>query len=291
MVQIEPVVRAENRVGEMPIWDGQTKKLWWIDVRQPRLQSYDPVTGETAVHLVEGRALGSYAIRHAGGFMLAQEDGLYAFEPNKSARQKLSDPEEGIKDNRLNDGRCDRRGRFWVGSMNDTVRNEDGSLYRIDPDQTATRIFDHVNLPNGICFSPDDRTMYFADTPKRMIWAFDFDIDDGVISNKRVFADLAGEPGRPDGSTVDAEGFVWNGEFAGGRLVRYAPDGRVDRVVSMPVSNVTCAGFGGEKFDMLFVTSAWQGLSEEQRAKEPDAGALFQLDVGVSGLPEPKFGG
>ena len=291
MVQIDCVAHSENRVGEVPVWCDRTRKIWWIDVRQPRIQSYDPQSGAFVTYLIAAKAIGAWVLRDSGGMVLAQEDGLYSFDPETESHVKLVDPEPDKPDNRLNDGRCDRKGRLWLGSMNDKVRNDDGCFYRIDPDASFKKMFDGINLPNGVCFSPDDKTFYFADTPKRMIWAFDFDLDAGAISNRRVFADLTANPGRPDGSTVDAEGFVWNGEFAGGRIVRYAPDGRVDRIIEMPVTNNTCVGFGGDSYDLLYVTTAWQGLSDEQRAAEPAAGGLFCLDVGVKGLPEPRFAG
>jgi len=291
MTQIELVADSKNRVGEVPVWSPRDRKVWWIDVRQPRIQAYDPETGTFETYLTGGNALGSYAIRERGGFMLAQEDGLYAFDHETGERTLLIDPEADFPDNRLNDGRCDRKGRFWLGSMNDKQRTDDGYFYSVSSGFEIDRWFDGINIPNGVCFSPDDKTMYFADTPKKMIWAFDFDIDDGRISNRRVFADLSEAPGRPDGSTVDAEGYLWNAEFAGRRIVRYAPDGSVDRVVEMPVTNITCVGFGGDNLDQLYITTASQGLSDEQRASEPHAGALFRADVGVRGLPEPMFAG
>jgi sugar lactone lactonase YvrE len=291
MTQIECVLRSEDQIGEAPVWCDRTNLLWWVDVRGPKLQSFDPATGRHEVYWTGGRALGGLALRESGGMILAQDDGIHAFTPGDGERRTLLHPEEDRPDNRLNDGRCDRRGRLWIGSMNDTVRRDDGNFWRIGTDRSARKLFDGIDVPNGVCFSPDDKIMYFADTPKRMIWAFDFDLDAGAISNRRVFADLTANPGRPDGSTVDAEGFVWNCEFAGRRIVRYAPDGSVDRIVEMPVTNVTCAGFAGPNRDVLYATTARQGLSEAQRAAEPDAGGLFRLDVGVKGLPEPRYGG
>lgn len=289
-MQIECVVKSGDQVGEVPVWCDRDNLVWWMDVRRPRLQSFDPVTGFHEVFVLPGKALGSYALREEGGMIVAQEDGIYAFVPG-TERTLLVDPEPEATDNRLNDGRCDRRGRFWLGSMNDKQRTDDGSFYRIGTDLSVQKFFDGINIPNGVAFSPDDTTMYFADTPKRMIWAFDFDIEEGVISNRRIFADLTANPGRPDGSVCDAEGFLWNAEFAGKRIVRYAPDGTVDRVVDMPVTNNTCVGFGGPARDLLYVTTAWQGLSDEQKATEPDAGGLFCLDIGVKGLEEPRFKG
>lgn len=224
--------------------------------------------------------------------VLAMNDGLYAFDPETRTRSFLVDPEPDKPENRLNDGRCDRRGRFWVGSMSEKVFEPLGSFFRIDADLSANWLFNDVIIPNSIAFSPDDRTLYFADTRKFTIWAFDFDIDKGTLSNRRIFADTSERrPGRPDGSCVDSEGFLWNTEYAGGRLVRYAPDGRIDRIVELPVSHPTCCTFGGEGLDLLFVTSAVNPLNPGQRSVESEAGALFALDLGVRGLPEPFFKG
>lgn len=291
MVDIQCVVQSNDRVGEVPVWCNRTNLLWWIDVRQPRVQSYDPITKKHEVYLVEGKALGSWALRENGGMILAQEDGIYAFDPKTGKRELLIDPEADKPDNRLNDGRCDRLGRYWLGSMNDKVREPDGIFYSVTKDLETKKWFDGIVIPNGVAFSPDDRTMYFADTPKQKIWAFDFDLQEGVLSNRRLFVDLEGNPGRPDGSIVDAEGFLWNAEFNGGRIVRYAPNGSVDRIIEMPVTNITCIGFGGEDYTDMYVTTAWQGLSDEKRKLEPNAGGLFRLNVGVKGIPEPRFAG
>jgi sugar lactone lactonase YvrE len=151
-------------------------------------------------------------------------------------------------------------------------------------------MFGDVSVPNSTAFSPDDRTLYFADTPRHQILAFDFDLVAGTIANRRVFVDLTDRQGLPDGSCVDAEGFLWNAEFAGTRLVRYAPDGRVDRTIAMPVKHTTSCCFGGDNLDTLYVTTASSPLSGEERKTSP-AGSLFALEPGVRGLPEAAFGG
>jgi sugar lactone lactonase YvrE len=232
------------------------------------------------------------ALREAGGFLLATARGLFIYDPATGAPPRsFADPEQGKPGMRLNDGKCDRQGRFWVGSMHDTVRDPVGTLYRVDPDlRVHARLQDFV-LPNAIAWSPDGRTMYFADTHNQMMWHFDYATDTGEISNRRVFKDWRHQSGRPDGATVDQQGYLWTCMIATGHLVRLRPDGEVDRVIQLPVTNPTCPAFGGPDLDILFITSHSQRLSPEQHAREPLAGALLQLDVGVAGLPEPRFAG
>ena len=219
--------------------------------------------------------------------MLAIGCGLHGFDPATGKLEPLLAVEPDLPDNRFNDGRCDRRGRLWIGTMDVELRRSSGSFYRIGADRSAARLFDGITVPNSTAFSPDDRTLYFSDTFRHAIWAFDFDIDGGAISNRRVFADLTARKGTPDGSCVDAQGYLWNAEYGHHHLVRYAPDGRVDRIVELPVTNPTCCCFGGDRLDTLYVTSAAQGLA----APAPIEGALLALDVGVRGLPEAAFGG
>ncbi|GAA4331310.1 CBU_1789 family Dot/Icm type IV secretion system effector [Pigmentiphaga soli] len=287
------VVQSADILGEVPLWCDRTKKLWWVDVRRPALQSYDPATGKhTAQRLPEMLQVGAIALREAGGFLLATNRGLYLFDPEtQQPPLQIADPEPGREGMRLNDGKCDRRGRFWVGSMHDKLRDPLGTLYRLDADHQCRPMLDGFVLPNAISWSLDDRTMYFADTHNQVVWAFDFDVDDGVISNRRVFKDWTGQPGRPDGATVDAEGYIWNCMVISGQLVRLAPDGSVVRTIQMPVTFPTCPAFGGPDLATLYVTSHSQRLPAEQIVKEPYAGGLFALDVGVRGVPEPRYAG
>src|SRR5262245_7167102 len=284
------VVQGRDALGESPIWGPRSRRLWGVDITKPCLQSFGPATGERRVFALPGQFCGCIALRATGGLVLAIERSLHAFDPQTGALTILVKTETDLPDNRLNDGRCDRRGRFWIGTMDADIRSPSGSFYRIGPDGTVTRMFDNVTVPNSTAFSPDDRTLYFADTPRHQILAFDFDIVAGTIANRRIFVDLTHRKGLPDGSCVDAEGFLWNAEFAGGRLVRYAPDGRVDRTVEMPVKHTTSCCFGGDTLDTLYVTTASFPLSEEERKTSP-AGSLFALQPGVRGLPEAAFGG
>ena len=243
------------------------------------------------VYPLPGRNCGNAALRRSGGLVLAMGDGLHGFDPVTSNLSFLGHPESDRPGNRYNDGRCDRRGRLWIGTMDEEIRRPSGGFYRVGADRSVERLFDGITVPNSTAFSPDDRTLYFADTPRHMIWVFDFDLDAGAISNRSVFADLTGRKTLPDGSCIDAEGFLWNAEFAGRRLTRYAPDGRVDRTLEVPVTSPTCCCFGGDDLATLYVVSATFQLTARQRVTEPCGGGLLALDVGARGLPEAAFGG
>jgi sugar lactone lactonase YvrE len=174
--------------------------------------------------------------------------------------------------------------------MDDVGRGDVGALYRLDKDGSFNPIISPVTIPNSLAWSPDGGTMYFSDTTSGTILAYDFDTNAGLPSRPRVFAKVEG-PGTPDGSTVDAEGFLWNAEYDGWKITRYAPDGRIDRVVALPLRRPTCCAFGGPDLTTLFVTTASQKLTPEERAGQPLAGALLALEVGVRGIAEPAYGG
>ena len=291
--ELQCVVQGADILGEVPLWCSRSRKLWWIDVRRPAIQSYDPATGKhTAVRLAAEMLVGSIALRDAGGLLLATNSGFYTYDPEQTeAPRALMNPELDKPQHRLNDGKCDRRGRFWVGSMKDGVRVPEGNLYRFDPDHSCHFQFGGIHVPNSLSWSPDDRTMYFADTHLQLIWAYDYDIDAGAISNRRVFKDWTGTPAKPDGSTVDADGCLWNAMVGTGQVVRLTPAGKVDRVIQLPVTNATCPAFGGSQLDTLYITTHSQRLGPAEIAREPLAGGLFAIDASVKGLPEPRFKG
>ncbi|MEO3997445.1 SMP-30/gluconolactonase/LRE family protein [Mesorhizobium sp. CAU 1732] len=286
--RIEAVVRGGDQLGETPLWCARTQRLWWIDIEQPKLQSFDPATGGHTAQPLDGTFAGTLALTESGRHLLARDLELYSFDTSGGAKAPLVSVEPGF-DNRLNDGRVDARGRFWVGTMDNQLHRPNGGLYRIDPDGTATRFADDVIVANGIAFSPDGKTLYFTDTRRYQSFAFDLDLDDGVVTRRRLLADYSSTGDRPDGACVDVDGCLWAAFFAGGRIVRYAPDGRIDRSIALPVTNPTCLCFGGAGLKTLYVTSATKFLSAEQRAAEPLAGALFAIEGAGQGLPEHRF--
>ncbi|MGB6117800.1 MAG: SMP-30/gluconolactonase/LRE family protein [Mesorhizobium sp.] len=285
---IDVLVDRADQLGETPLWCDRTAKLWWLDIEKPKLQSYDPSTGAHEIIDLPGTFAGTQALTGTGERLLVEDLTLYARNLETGARKDIVSVDAGL-DNRLNDGRVDARGRFWVGTMDNQLHRPNGSLYRIDPDGSATVIDRDVVVSNGIAFSPDGRTLYFTDTRRHLAYAYDLDLDDGVVINRRVFADHTATGERPDGACVDVDGCIWMAFFAGGRIVRHRPDGTVDRTVRMPVTNPTCLCFGGADLKTLFVTTAAKFLSDEQRAAEPLAGALFAIEGLGQGLPEHRF--
>jgi sugar lactone lactonase YvrE len=235
--------------------------------------------------------IGSMGLRRNGGAVVALRSGFALVNFPGGEVQKLCDLIPRGSDLRFNDGRCDRHGRFWSGTLHEKRQVGTGALYRLGTDLGCHKLLEGITVSNGIAWSPDDLTMYFADSHVRTIFSFDFDIQSGTLGNRRIFAELAPDDGVPDGATVDLEGFLWSANFDGGCITRYAPDGRVDRVVPFPVKRPTSCAFGGDGLNILYVTSASRGLPEEHSRKGSLAGGLFALDVGVKGLPEPRFAG
>ena len=289
-MQIDRIATPERDIlGEGPVWDTADGVLWWVDIVGKALRRYRPDTG--AVHSwILPQAPGSLTPTESADVLLAVEAGFARFSPGTAILELIADAEPDLPHNRFNDGKCDRQGRFWAGSMDSREKGRTGSLYCLDADLSYRRVLDGLGIPNSLAWSPDSRTMYFAETLDRAIYAFDYDADTGTPSNRRVFAEVSG-PGYPDGSTVDAEGCLWNAEFNGWRLVRYDPSGSIDRVVEVPVQSPTCCMFGGTGLDTLFVTTASRDVPPEGLATQPDAGGLVAIEGGVAGIPETRFAG
>jgi len=281
------VANTGDVLGEVPRWHQGENALYWIDALKPAIHRYDPSSGAVQ-SWTPPEKLGSFAPSAGGGLIIAGRNGFALYDPVSGAFTRISDPENKAEENILNDGRCDTQGRFWAGSMTKTMNGATGKLYCVDKGRTAARDED-IWVSNGVAWSPDDRTLYFADSHVHTIFAYDYDIATGAIGRRRVFVDAKGEQGVPDGASCDAEGFLWTAMFDGGCLVRYAPDGRYDRTVPVPVSRPTACAFGGPDMRTMYVTTATFRLLPDKREREPHAGGLLALDVGVKGLPEPMY--
>jgi len=289
MTEADCIVNTRDSLGESPLWDPVTERLFWVDINRCLIHQLDPRTGEITDWPCKTEP-GCLGRADNGRLVAGLRDGFYFFSPATGKFEGITDPEPGKPENRVNDGKVDRAGRFWAGTMRDPNPDEPcGALYKLEG-QTARQMLDGIRIPNSLCWSPDNQTLYFSDTRARVIWGFDFNLASGELTNRRLFVDLQGQLGRPDGATVDTEGYLWSAEYGGGRVVRYTPDGTVDKVVNLPVANVTCPTFGGTDYKTLFITTASQRLTENELAEQPLAGGLFSLKVTVAGLPEPVFG-
>jgi L-arabinonolactonase len=300
---IECLIECANHLGEGPVWDVREGCLYWVDstgrrVGKPAIWRYDPKTGATRSWMLD-RDVGAMALRAEGGAVLALNDGFYLFDFDSGATELIKHVTDDPTRARLNDGKCDRRGRFFAGGMDDKEELGLCSLWRLDPDFSLTAVDTGIICSNGPCWSPDDKTFYFADTFKHEIWAYDYNINAGQVSNRRVFVSTKNDGGFADGSTVDAEGFVWNAQVISGDLVRYSPDGRVERRIGMPIRNITSVMFGGNNLDDIYVTSmarvqhpATHDYFVAETRPQFAAGALFRIrGLGIKGLPEARFGG
>jgi len=302
-VKIECILECENHLGEGPVWDVEEGRLYWVDgtgrrVGKPAIWRMDPKTGKVENWKLE-KDIGALALRKNGGAVMALADGFYFFDFDTGKEELIVEIEADQPRSRLNDGKCDRRGRFFAGGMDDKEELGICGMWRLDPDLSVTRVEEGIICTNGPCWSPDDKTFYLADTFQGEFWAYDYDIETGDLSNRRVFATYHDDAGLADGSTVDEEGCMWNAQVIGGELVRYAPDGSVDRRIGMPVKNITSVNFGGDNLDVLYVTSmarvkhpAVHDMFAQEVKPQFLAGGLFAVTgLGIRGLPEPRFDG
>ena len=287
-----------SSVGECPMWRAAERALYWIDIPAQTLVRYVPDTARRTEWSLPER-IGSFAFARDGGVLAALETGRFAvtlYEPAPNARageasvRLLAEVAHEAARMRFNDGRCDRQGRFWSGTMVQDAAAPDpaGKLYRYTAqDGLSAPVVNGLCTQNGLAWSPDGRTMYLSDShaSSRLIWAFDYDIDDGVPTNRRVFADLHDYTGRPDGAAVDAEGCYWICANDAGRVLRFTPEGRLERSVAVPVAKPSMCAFGGPNLDVLYVATICPAQVGDQD------GLVFAIDVGVRGLPEPDFAG
>ena len=286
--RVECVWPVKAELGESPLWSPAENALYFLDIEAPAIHRL-AASGERSTWRMP-KKVAALALRENGGFIAAFSDGVFALDLDSGRRCLLAEPEPDRPNNRLNDGRCDAAGRFWVGSMDEDEERSTGALYRLDTDHSLQKVDDGYIVANGPAFSPDGRILYESDTFQSVIYAFDVD-DGGNVANRRVFARFETGDGRPDGLTVDSEGGVWAAVSGGWSMTRFTPDGRRDAVVRLPTSQVTASSFGGAKLDQLYITTARSDLSADEIASQPLAGSLFAVDVGFRGLAPHAYAG
>lgn len=281
-MKLDTVIEVESLLGESPLWDGRLGLLYWIDIHGESLGVLDYAGGEWVTHPT-GRRFGSVALTMTPGRLLAATaTGLELIDVTMNAYLEIGrfdHPEADMPDNRFNDGKTDRQGRFWAGTMEDAeADNRTGSMYRLD-DAGVERQWGDIGIPNGLCFSPDGDLMYTADSMDRALWVAEYDVESGTPGPRRDFAAVA--EGFPDGSTVDVEGGIWNAQWGASKLTRYSPGAAVMDVLEIPATKPTCPAFGGPDLDKLFITTARTNGRGGQHG-----GSILVYDVGVTGLPE-----
>ena len=293
MNQVEHVLTVQNKLGEGPVWSAEEQALYWVDIENNSFFRYFPTTSKYETFDV-GVPIGVLALRAAGGLVMATKNGFAFWDPKTQALQFLANPEADKPHTRFNDGAVDSQGRFWAGTMcglPEICSAPEGSLYRLDPDGSISTMETGIFIANGIGWSPDDKIMYFTDTPRHVIYAYDFDPATGAIANRRPFISTPDETGAPDGLKVDSEGCIWSARWGGWKITRYDPTGKVEREIQLPVQCPTSCAFGGADLDELYITSAWTALSDEQKKNQPFAGDLFRVKTNIKGLESPKFAG
>jgi len=286
--KVECVADVRAELGEGPVWVAAEQALYWVDINGRRIFRLSE-SGERREWPTPMR-VGSIAPRAGGGFIAGTDQGIALVDLDQDRFEVVASPERHLPHNRFNDGKVDRQGRFWAGTMDDREKGSAGALYRIDPDRACTAIDGGYGITNGPAFSPDGALMYHSDTLRQVTYAFDLDAA-GKASNRRIFLQFGPGDGHPDGMTVDAEGCLWIALWGGWCVRRFSPDGDLLRTVEMPVEQPSSCAFGGPGLDRLYVTSATKGLDQTALAMQPNAGGLFMLIPGVRGIPDLPFAG
>ena len=289
---MDAFIDAGHELGECVLWCERSSRLLWTDIPAATLWSHSPSTGKTSSWPMPER-LCCFALTGSDDrLLLGLASGLAFFTFSTGLVKRICDVEADIPSTRLNDGRCDRQGRFVFGMFNQDAppKTPVGSFYRLNLDLTLERLpLGKAAIANSICFSPDGRRMYFADSVTKEIRVCDYNPCSGEIGQSRTFVPAAAAPGEPDGACIDADGCLWTTRWGAGQVMRFAPDGRLDRVLELAAPQPSCPAFGGPDLSTLYVTSAHLGMTENDRAAAPLSGALFRQPLDVRGLPESRF--
>lgn len=290
MTSVRRIAGIEGALLESPVWCAETQRLWFVDIKAPAVFRLNPADGHLDRWAMPSD-VGSLALTRRGDILVALRASIARFDPQTGRLSEIARASHDSSTTRFNDGRCDRQGRFWVGTMYEPRSHAGGALYRLDTEGRLAMMQGEVTIANGSAFSPDGRVMYFADSPTAEVWASDLDPQTGALSNRRRFAKLTDEQGRPDGAAVDSEGHYWVAAVGGGQLLRYCPTGVLDRAVAVPTRWPTMPAFGGRDMRTVFVTSLKTGRTADELAASPESGGLFAFEADAPGLVEPRFAG
>ena len=282
--------RTPARLGEGAFWNHQTGELYWVDIEAKLLHIYNPATRTDRSFPTPSR-VGTVVPANEQEALIALENGIYKINTQSGAVTPFCPLEADLPGNRFNDGKCDPAGRLWVGSMDLATSNPTASLYRIDTNGAPTKMLDQITISNGIVWTADQKTMYYIDTPTGQIRAYDYDIASGTITNERVAVEVPESLGYPDGMTIDEEDMLWVGIWNGNCVAHFDPQtGQLLSKIEVPAHNVTACAFGGPDLDTLYITTASEDMTEEEKRTFPDAGSIFKAVPGVKGVKSSFFG-
>ncbi len=275
-------------LGEGPHWDARGKELYWCDILGRKIHRFDPAASTHAECATPGMP-GFALLDGTGQVVTGLTDGIYRLDFSNTSAQCLVRPQYAHVDNRFNDGKCDRAGRLWGGTMNHVNHKiSTGALYRLD-ERGLSEQANGIGISNGLGWSPDNKIMYYTDTPKRTIWQYDYDIGTGEAANRRIFREFK-DTGRPDGLCVDSQGRVLTAQWPGWGIEIYTPDGVPDGRIDLPVPQVSSCAFGGDDLKTLYITTARE-LNPAQLEEAPLSGSLFVIEMDVPGIAETPFRG
>jgi len=289
--EVALVWKGPNELGESPNWNWRENTLHWVDINGQKIQRLDPDPDRVSIWDAPMK-IGSIVFREEGGLVAGMHTGFHFVDLNSETFTHIVDPDPDHASTRLSDGKCDRRGRYWCGSMDMNLNDPFGALYRLDTDLTCTKMADGVVVSNGLAWSPDNTVMYYANSRSNTVYAFDFDIGTGDIANRRDFISTADIPGRVDGANVDTEGCYWAAHIDGWEVAQYDPQGNLMRTIPVPVRYPSMCSFGGRELDVLYVTSIGYEVQPGDLERSPLGGTLFAITgTGATGIPEPFFAG
>ena len=290
-MQVELVLDTGSDLGEGAIWNHETGRLYWVDITNEILNIYNPSTGINK-EMMTGQMIGTVVPSETGKAIVALRNGIYVMDVSTGSKKLITDPEADIPTNRFNDGKCGPGGRFWAGTMSLEGEPGQGALYRLDGSGVAVKIIENVSVSNGIVWSHGHTKMYYIDTPTRKVMAYDFDKQSGEIGNGEAVVKIPREMGSPDGMAIDADGNLWIALWGGFAVGCWNPEsGELIRKIDVPAKNVTSCAFGGPGLGTLYITTARQGMSEQELKDYPHSGGLFKIRPGVKGVPAYFFKG
>ncbi|SDM83901.1 Sugar lactone lactonase YvrE [Paenibacillus sp. yr247] len=287
---VQLVLDAKAILAEGPCWNAEQRLLYWVDIVGEKFGRFDPETGKNEDFSI-GEYVGAVVCAGENEVVLATQSGFQTYQMKQHELTPLIDPESHLPRNRFNDGKCDSRGRFWAGTMEIIEKEATGSLYVLETDLSYRKVYEGVGVSNGIAWSLDEKEMYYIDSMKKLVLAFEFDVEKGEISNPRILIDFRTEKGFPDGMTMDEEGMLWIAHWDGWQVSRWNPQtGQKMDSIAVPAAKATSCVFGGDELDTLYITTARKGLQVDQLEEQPHAGGIFAVKPGVKGTKTYSFG-